>query len=304
MQKSIKYNKSNFRERRENLLGYLFLAPWLLGFLVFTIYPLIYTFFLSFNDVKLTALGWQTQIIGIENYVTALLKNILFGPALLEFLLMEAVYVPAIIIIAFILAILLNQKIRFRAGFRMIYFLPVIVLSGSVMYQLMDSGSTEIYSVDDIFIFKVIFSYSPFIARGFYFLFQNFAYVLWFTGIPIVLFINGLQKIDEALFEAAQIDGATPWQILWKITIPMIKPIVLVVTLFTIVQLGILPINPVYGMIAEAIYNTSGGLGVASAYAYMYSLAILLVIFVAFLLLREWGQGDKPIKKKRRRKNG
>ncbi len=298
MKKSVTY-VINYKERRDNLVGYMFLLPWLIGFLAFTVFPLFYTFYLSFNEVKLTVVGWETMWIGLDNYVTALLKNIYFTPALIEFLTMEAIYVPAIVIIAFILALLLNQNIKFRAAFRIIYFLPVIVLSGSVMYQLMDSGSTEIYAVNDIFIFKMIFNYSPLLGEMLYILFQNFALVLWFTGIPIVLFINGLQKIERAVYEAAQIDGASAWQALWKITVPMIKPIVLVATLFTIVQLGVFPINPVYDMIRDAIYNTSGGLGLASSYAYLYSIAVSLVIGIAFLILREKDLDTKKVMKRR-----
>ncbi|NLM76416.1 MAG: sugar ABC transporter permease [Clostridiaceae bacterium] len=275
------------KARRENIRGYAFLAPWLFGFLGFTVFPLFYTFYLSFHDVKMTVLGWETNFIGIENFASALLRNIEFTPALVNFALMEIIYTPAIVLISFILAILLNQKIRFRAGFRVIFFLPVIVMSGSVMHQLMDTGSTEIVWVGQIFIFKIIHSYSPLLARVIEILFQNFSILLWFTGIPIVLFINGLQKIDRSLYEAAQIDGSSSWQSFWKITVPIIKPIALVTTFFTIVQLGVFPINPVNSMIQDAIYNTAGGLGLASAYAYIYSLVMGLIILIAYLLLKD-----------------
>ncbi|NLL95948.1 MAG: sugar ABC transporter permease [Clostridiaceae bacterium] len=275
------------KTRRDNIRGYLFLSPWLLGFLMFTFFPLFYTFYLSFNDVKLTALGWEMTPIGFENHITALLRNLEFTPAMLGFILMALVYVPGIVIIAFILAILLNQKLRFRSFFRTIFFLPVIVLSGSVMHQLMDTGSTDIMFVDQIFIFSMVYNFSPFVARVIYILFENFTMLLWFTGIPIVLFINGLQKIDRSLYEASQIDGASPWQSFWKITVPVIKPIALISTLYTIVQLGMFPINPVYTMIKEAIYNTAGGLGLASAYAYIYSFVIAVIIGLAYLILRD-----------------
>ena len=224
---------------------------------------------------------------GIDNYVTALLRNPNFTPALIQFFLSEIVYVPTILIISFILAILLNGKFRFRTAFRIIYFLPVIVISGSVMNQLMNSGNVQIGNVRRIFIYQIMESYSPALADVIAFLFNNFAIVLWFTGIPIVLFLNGLQKINPQLFEAAQIDGATSWQILWKITIPIIRPILLVASIFTVVQLGMFPINPVYGMIQTAIFDTVGGLGVASSYAWIYSLVVLVLIGAMFFILRD-----------------
>lgn len=282
MSKSLKT-----KTQRDNHLGYLFLAPWLIGFILFTVYPLFYTFYLSFNDVKLSVLGWETNWVGLTNYINTLLRQTNFTPALMAFLMLEVIYVPSIVIVSFILAMLLNMKIQFRGIFRTIYFLPVIVLSGSVMRQLMESGGTEIANVNDILAFNMIYNFSPMFAGVIYSLFQNFSMVLWFTGIPIILFINGLQKIDRAMFEAARIDGATSWQILWKIIVPMIQSIVLVSTIFTVVQLGVFPINPVYGMIQEAIYNTAGGLGLAATYAYLYTLVIAAVIGLSFLILRE-----------------
>ncbi|MGL4373162.1 MAG: carbohydrate ABC transporter permease [Turicibacter sp.] len=296
--KERKKRKMSVEQRRHNILGYSFLSVWLTGFLIFTAFPLLYTIYLSFNTVTLTVKGWETGWIGIENYVVALLKNVQFTPALSAFVTMEVLYVPTIVIISFILALLLNQKIKGRSLFRTIYFLPVIVLSGSVMLQLMDSGNTEMGGLESLFIYKMIASYSEGIAMGLGQLFHNFSMILWFTGIPIVLFINALQKINRQLYEAAQIDGATAWQILWKITLPIVRPMGLIISIFAIVQLGMFPINPVYSLIQESMYNTVGGLGLASAYAWIYSLVILIFIGIAYLLFREKPEKDKKKKQK------
>ena len=111
--------------------------------------------------------------------------------------------------------------------------------------------------------------------------------------IPIILFINGLQRINPSLFEAAKIDGATTWQILWKITIPIIKPTALIVSIFTIVQIGMYNINPIYGLIRDSMYNFQGGLGLSSAYAIVYTFVVLLFVGIAFLILG--GKRDKKI---------
>lgn len=276
----------------QNLVGYLFMAPWLLGFLVFTAGSLLYTIYLSFNDVMLSVRGWETTFTGMNNYSIALLRNTEFVPALISFIISEITYAPTIVIVAFILALFLNRKIRFRSMFRTIYFLPVIVLSGPVMYQLMDSGSTASFGVEKIMIFKMVTNYSRPLAEAMLFLFSNFSMVLWFTGIPVVLFINGLQKINPSIIEAAQIDAATPWQILWDITIPIIRPIAMIITIFTIVQLGLFSTNPVFSMIQDSIYDTVGGLGLASAYAWIYSIVILLLIAISFIFVRE--KPDRP----------
>ncbi len=283
--------KSSY-QRKQDQLGYLFMLPWIIGFIIFTAFPFIFTVYLSFTDVKKTVLGWEIDFIGTGNYITAFFRNIEFTPALLNFLNMIIAYAPIIVIISFILAYLLNHITKFRGVLRTIYFLPVIVLSGPVMYQLMDVDKTPeaaqaTKQVYDIFILRIIESYSPTFAEMLMVIFDNLPIILWFTGIPIVLFINGLQKINPSLYEAAEIDSATSWQILWKITIPIMKPIALVVSIFTIAQLGTFSTNPVFDLIKKATENTSGGLGIAATYSWIYSFIVLSIIGITFLLFHE-----------------
>ena len=276
------------KRRRENTTGYAFLAPWLIGFAVFTVFPLLYTVFLSFHEVRLTVQGWRTTWVGFENYTAALLRGTAFTPGLLRFFVIEVVYVSVILITAFLLAVILNRRIPFRLGFRLIFFLPVIILSGSVMHQLMDAGSTRMAAdLSSFVIFRVIGSYSGVLASALELLLENFIMILWFTGIPIVLFLNVLQKIDPSVIEAARIDGAAGWQILWKITIPAVRPVALTAAVFTIVQIGLFPINPVHDIIRDASFNTANGLGMASTLSWIYSIVVLVLVGIAFLVLRE-----------------
>jgi ABC-type sugar transport system permease subunit len=282
-----KVKKSSVSEKRQGLFGYLFLLPWLIGFFSFTVWPFVYTIFLSFHEVRLTVEGWSTTFNGIDNYNLAFLRNTDFVPALVNFLTMELLYAPVITVLAFIIALLLNQKIKFRAGFRALFFLPVIVMSGPVMYQLMDSGSMTFAGITDMILYQVVEQFSHPLANALVSLFQNFSMVLWFTGIPIILFISGMQKINDSMLEAAKIDSATSWQILWKIIIPIIRPIAMVSIILTIVQLGTYSINPVLPLVQEAIYNTTSGLGLASAFAWIYTVAALALMGVAFALLNQ-----------------
>ena len=106
-------------------------------------------------------------------------------------------------------------------------------------------------------------------------------------GYNTVLFLTGFATIPNNIFEAAKIDSANNWQILWKIIIPIIKPIALVCTIFTIAQLGTYDTNPVYGLIKTATGNLAGGLGYAATYAWIYSFLVLLIIGAAFLIFRD-----------------
>jgi oligogalacturonide transport system permease protein len=295
----MKKKKVTSYQQRQNRQGYSFMLPWIIGFTIFTALPFLATIYLSFTEVRQTVLGFQVSWIGLDNYIMTFFENVEFVPAMLSFLSMIIPYTFVIVILAFILAYLLNHITFLRGLLRTIYFLPVIIMSGPVMFQLIDSsasGSEEEAArrFTDIFIVQMIATYSPQLADILLGIFDQLSIILWFTGIPIILFINGLQKINPSLYEAAQIDSANAWQILWKITIPIIKPIVLVVTTFTIANLGTYSINPVYDLIRTATENTSGGLGIASTYAWIYSLVVLLIIGAAFLLF-----GNKE--KRRRR---
>jgi ABC-type sugar transport system permease subunit len=290
-------------EKKQNFVAYRFLLPWIIGFLVFTFWPFIYTIFLSFHEVRLTIEGWDITFVGIDNYNLAFFRNIDFVPALLSFVTMELTYAPVITVMAFILALLLNRNIKFRAGFRALFFMPVIVMSGPVMYQLMDSGGMTVTGIDDMVLYRMVEMFSRPLANTLVFLFQSFSMVLWFTGIPIILFITGLQKVDSSMLEAAKIDSATSWQVLWKIIIPIVRPVALVSFILTIVQLATYTsTNQVLPMIQEAIYATTSGLGLASAFAWIYTAVALALIGIAFILLKEPGENLQEEWKRARKK--
>ncbi|MDE6169313.1 MAG: sugar ABC transporter permease, partial [Acetatifactor sp.] len=267
------------------------MLAWILGFLVFTLIPFVMTIYLSFTEVKQDIRGFNISFTGIYNYRQLFLANTEFTPALISFLGMIIPYTLVVVIMSFILAMLLNTIVRGKAVYRTVYFLPVVVLSGPVMYQLMNLTPQVEGQVNELyysFLIRMIHSYSPQAAAGMVALFDNLSIILWFTGIPIVLFINGLQKINPSLYEAARIDSATSWQLLWKITMPIIRPTALIVTVFTIVQLGGMDtINPVLVMIKERTANTSGGFGYAATISWIYSLLVLIIIGAAFVLFRE-----------------
>lgn len=279
--------------QRQNIRGYLFMTPWILGFIVFSLIPFVATIVLSFTNVNSTVAGYDITFIGWDNYYTAFFKNTEFVPALLSFIGMVIPYTFVIIIVSFVIAYLLNKIELGKGVMRTIYFLPVIIMSGPVMSQILESADETIQMAqgmdqyDSVFILEMIRSYSPQIANFMEGVFDQLSMILWFTGIPIVLFISALQRINSTLYEAAKIDRANEWQILWKITIPMIKPTALVATIFTIAQLGTYDTSAIYTLIKTATGNTQGGFGFAATYSWIYCLVVLAIIGVAFLIFRD-----------------
>lgn len=299
--KPIKRRSISYQARRSAIVGYAFMAPWIIGFLALTAWPFVRTIYLSFHRVSRLVDGWELVPVGIDNYNMAFLRNPYFVPNLISFILMQVTYAPTITVMAFLLALLLNQGIKARGLFRAIFFLPVIVMSGPVMHQLMDTGGLSTFAIYDMLVLRMVDYFSVTVGDALIFMFENYTVVLWFTGIPIILFISGLQKIDAGILEAARIDSATSWQILWKITLPVLRPIIMVSFILTVVQLANYTLNPVLPMIQDAIDDTVGGLGHASAFAWIYSMVVLLLIGIVVLILKGPKDEVPPEVKRRQR---
>lgn len=270
------------------------MLPWIIGFLIFTLIPFVATIVLSFCNISTNITGYDISFAGGSNYYTAFFKNTEFIPALGEFIAMAVPYTFVIIIVSFVMAYLLNKIEVGKGLMRTIYFLPVIIMSGPVMSQILDKADDAVQMAqgmqggyDGVFILEMIRSYSPQIARFMEGVFDQLTMILWFTGIPIVLFVSGLQRINISLYEAAKIDMANEWQILWKITIPMIKPTALVATIFTIAQLGTYDTSAIYSLIKTATSNTNGGFGFAATYSWIYCIVVLIMIGLACLIFKE-----------------
>lgn len=280
--------------KRQNHLGYGFMLPWIIGFVVFTLIPFGATIALSFCNVSTNVTGYDITFAGWSNYYTAFFRNTEFVPALGAFIAMVVPYTFVIIIVSFFMAYLLN-KIQVGKGLmRTIYFLPVIIMSGPVMSQILDQADEAVQMAqgmssgyEGVFILEMIRSYSPRIAGFMGDVFDQLTMILWFTGIPIVLFVSGLQRINGSLYEAAKIDMANEWQILWKITIPMIKPTALAATIFTIAQLGTYDTSAIYALIKTATANTNGGFGFAATYSWIYCIIVLIIIGLGCLIFKE-----------------
>lgn len=283
--KRIKREKKQERENKKT--PYLLMTPWLIGMIFFVGLPIIMIVYMSFNDVLKTPLGFKFDFVGMDNYLSAF-TNPLFYQALIEYMVLLVTYVPIIILVSFLIALLLNNDFKFRTIFRVLFFLPVILLSNATLTNVVgvSAGDNALLDVDGVFVFSMIQSYIPFFARFLQNMFSVLIIILWFTGVPIVLYINGLKKINTAIYEAAKIDGGNAWQILWLIVIPNIKSTALVIAIFSVVQVGIYNINPLYGLLEEQISQTATNLGTAATFAILYTLVTFIFIGILVLILR------------------
>lgn len=286
-------------ERRENRVGYLFILPWLIGLLSLVLWPMIQSFQFSLNKIRLLPQGMAKLYVGLENYSQIFLTDPKFIVGLQTYLLETLIAVPVIVAFALIIAMLLNEKISCRGFFRMIFFLPIIIASGPVMQQLADQEAASIPMMNVNMIQQLLDEYLPYVlANSITSVFSNMITLLWYAGVQILIFLAALQKIDTSLYEAAKIDGGSKWECFWKITLPTIKPMILLNVVYTVIFMSNNEQNELIVLIYDTMLSATGGYGYASAMAWLYSvIESALVIFFALLIM-----GRKDVYERRAKK--
>ena len=272
---------------RQALYGYAFISIWLIGFVMLTLIPMIRSFIFSLSDVTITgAEGIKTYPVGVDNFIKILTTDVNFIDELISFGSEMILYVPIILIISMLIAMMLNQKIKFRGLFRAIFFLPVIIVSGPVINELLNQGAGTVPLIEQYGMLDIINDQLPaFIAEPITSLLSEMIMVLWFSGVQIVLFLAGLQKLPTEVYEAAKVDGATPWETFWKITLPSLKNIMLVAAIYTIVMLSTFSNNTILARIRSMMFAAEGGYGYASAMAWIYFIIIALMLIISMVLI-------------------
>ncbi|WNB92646.1 sugar ABC transporter permease [Bacillus sp. NEB1478] len=276
-------------KNKNSIAGLLFVSPWIIGFLIFTAFPLLYSLYLSFQKVKITTSGIQTTFVKFQNYQYAFTVDGTFVEKVTTYLREMVISVPIIIVFSLIIALLLNQKIKFRGMFRTIFFLPVIIASGPVIKELIDQGITTIPSIEQYAIYQALNENPDGFFNGILlYLIKNLIVILWYSGVQILIFLAALQKMDKQIFEAAKIDGASNWEFFWKITLPSLVPMIIVNLIYTIVMYSIFSLNPIIEHIQKNMFKVDTGFGYASALSWIYFLiiALALVITVGAMTLK------------------
>ncbi len=213
------------KELRKNLKGLLFVSPWVVGLLLFTVYPILASFYYSFHRYDVIR---KPRFIGFDNYVNLFTNDDLFRQVIGNTLYFVLIGVPLGLVSAYILANLLNNEIKFRPVFRTIFFLPSIVptvASAMVWSWVFNTQYGVINSTLASLGLKVIpFLSSPTLAKPSLILIH-----CWSQGNAMVIFLAALQDVPRSLYDAALVDGAGRWARFWHITIPMCTPAILFV---------------------------------------------------------------------------
>ena len=303
--KPSKRRKAASLDKKKARGGWIFVAPFVIGFL-FIYLPIIFdSISYSFCTMKVLGGGAKPvfEYVGLENYKYALLTDPDYVETLLTGLQNMVFDIPMILIFSLFMAVLLNQKMAGRAAFRAIFFIPVILATGvmesieaqNIMGDYMEeaggiddgsgqSAATDIVSSMDI---QQLFSgmaigdgLLEYVTTAI----NNIYNIVNRSGVQMLIFLSGLQSISPAIYESVQIDGASAWETFWKITFPMISPMILVNAVYTIIDSFTTDSNVVMSFISEQ-YNKPNGNVVSSAMAWMYFLIVIAIIAIVAALL-------------------
>lgn len=288
--------------------GWLFVAPFIIGLVLIYLPIILDSIRFSFVTVSLNATGggYSIAFAGLENYREALFVDAYFVQTLTTGITSLLMDIPAIVIFSLFMAVLLNEKMMGRAVFRAIFFIPVILSTGlidrldvnnTMMNYMQDtsksidtgSGTDVVNSVVTATDLKWMFESMKVgtgITEYIVSLMNNIYGIINRSGVQMLVYLAGLQSISPAIYESCQIDGASKWESFWKITIPMISPMILVNAVYTVIDALTSSSNSVM-MYVEDVYNSNGTAGyvLSSAMSWLYFLAVIAIVAVVAAIL-------------------
>ena len=274
---------------KSSLIGTLFMSPWLIGLLVFTVIPFVYSVWISLCTVEFGAEGISTSFVGFHWYKEIFTADAYFIEAMRDTLQFIVLFTPMIIVVAIMCALLLNKVCYGRTIFRILFFFPVVVISGPVMEKLVGNQAMSIISAGNYYVYQVIENLPSPISVPLLYIFDNIVLILWYSGVQMLIILAGLQKIGDSLYEAASIDGASAWQQFWKIALLYLRPMILIMTVYTVVDLAAMTSTPMYSLIENNVTNIERPYSYSAALSWVFALVVLLLLAIVLLILRERG---------------
>lgn len=286
-------------DKRKARAGWVFVLPFIIGFAIVYLPIIVNSIRLSFYNMQIvTGGGYVLKWVGLENYEYALFKDPSFAQTLVTGMKELAFDVPAILLFSLFMAVLLNQKMAGRAVFRAIFFIPVILSTGimesvegqNILGSYMEdasgindgsanSAASEIVTAIDIERLFSSMKIGTELVDYVVSMINNIYDIVNRSGVQMLIFLAGLQSISPAIYEACRIDGATAWETFWKITFPMISPMILVNAVYTIIDSFTTDSNSVMAYI-NSVYQSTDGQVRSSAMAWMYFLIVMLILAV------------------------
>lgn len=307
MNKAIQPKKKKVAslDAKKSRAGWLFVLPFVIGFVLLYIPMLFQSVQFSFSEINILTNqgggggGYELEFVGWQNYSKALFDDASFVRVLTSSLKQLVLDVPAIVIFALFMAIVLNQKMVGRAAFRAIFFIPVILTTGlidqidqsnAIMSYMstggIDTGASEamgggneIINALDVTALLGNMAVGTELVEYVVNIVNNIFNIVNRSGVQMLIFLAGLQSISPAIYESCTMDGATGWETFWKITFPMISPMILVNTIYTVIDSFTSKSNEVMSYIDRVYQGTTRDARVlSSAMSWIYFLVVLVLI--------------------------
>lgn len=295
MKNTVKHNLTAAKDR----VGYFFIAPFLVGFLLFIGIPIVQSIVISFNDIRIVENGYTFLPKGLDNYRYILTVNTAFRQKMLESFKLTIRDTLIVVPFSFFSALILHKSFHGRTVARAIFFLPVIISAGvfavidsdSVISMMMSrdtaasadtlaaTDSTLVF-INNLFADSLPEEISQFVATAA----VNISGIVSKSGIQIIIFLGGLNTISPSIYESSDIEGASAWVNFWKITFPISGPYILLNVVYTVIDSFTNTENP----LIKSIWNDLAGLknfGIASASAWVYFIMIFAVLGIVFAFI-------------------
>lgn len=279
--------------------GTWFILPFIIGFILFMARPMVESFIMSFNDVTLIpGEGYAQSYVGLNNYSYALTVDPEYNQDLVEEIGQMVINTIATLVLSFVIAVILNQNFKGRTLCRAIFFLPVILSSGVLpgieheneFYDMMSGMAQSLQDSSGVNIsatLEDLLKVSGVGGGAFDIVFQmidSIYDIVMASGIQIIVFLSGLQSISPSLYEAADVEGCSGWEAFWKITFPMVSPLLLVNCIYTIIDFFMKNDNSVMELIYDVTYQDFK-FGVSAAMSWLYFGVALLFIGISSLII-------------------
>jgi ABC-type sugar transport system permease subunit len=290
-------------ERKNAITGYLFILPFILGFIAFMAYPLLQSLMMVFSNVTINIdlHRFTYTFTAFDNLYRVFFVDPDFNRMFLEELGKMALIVPAIIIFSLFCALLINQNFHGRGLARAVFFLPVILSSGvligletnnsllSSIAEVIEESNAANISVSG-FLQRILIGtattadtpLADFMQYIFDIVDQVYT-IAMSSGIQIIIFLSSLQTISPSMYEAADMEGCTKWESFWKITFPMVSPLILVNVVYSVVDYLLRTDNTVMTKVRTVLFMNLD-YGFSTAMAWVYFLAVILILGVVVLI--------------------
>jgi ABC-type sugar transport system permease subunit len=281
---------------KEMIVGYAMITPWLIGLVVFFLANLYRSVQFSFNSVEVSV-GIPLTPVGFANYQTIFLEHATFNRTLVESLIETVVSIPLILFFSLFVALLINRKFAFRGLVRAVIFLPVIMASPAINEALtgamravmggvsnVPSDLVEATGVDTMMILRLLTDFglplviAQYVADAIISLFD----IIRASGVQIIIFLAALQSVPASLYEVAKIEGATAYETFWKVTLPLVSPLILTNLIYTIID-GFSRSEVI--TLAHTVAFTQLNFGLSSAMSIISSLAICFILLISGYLV-------------------